>query len=281
VAQPVKRFTLLSRVILLLLLFPPFNIFAAHDNVMKKPLWEFGLGVGGLNVPDYRGSDERRSILFPIPYFVYRGDRLFVDRRGARGLIYESGNLAVNISGDLGLPVNSDKNQARSGMPDLDIAFLLGPSFDYLIYDKPQSGSSLTFKVPMQLVITTDFSSVDTQGWFSFPHFNYIHKADWTLGTTLGLTFASKDFHNYYYGVAPQFATTDRPAYDASGGYSGFRTSFTLSKRFRRFWIGTAMRYQYLGGTVFENSPLLKQNYSLAISAGISWILFSSSEREK
>ena len=87
-AQPVKRFTLLSRVILLLLLFPPFNIFAAHDNVMKKPLWEFGLGVGGLNVPDYRGSDERRSILFPIPYFVYRGDRLFVDRRGASGIIY-------------------------------------------------------------------------------------------------------------------------------------------------------------------------------------------------
>ena len=28
----------------------------------EKPLWEFGMGVGGIAFPDYRGSDETRVI---------------------------------------------------------------------------------------------------------------------------------------------------------------------------------------------------------------------------
>jgi outer membrane scaffolding protein for murein synthesis (MipA/OmpV family) len=48
------------------------------------PKWELGVGVGGLWMPDYRGSDEVRSYLLPFPYVIYRLDWLKVDREGVR-----------------------------------------------------------------------------------------------------------------------------------------------------------------------------------------------------
>src|SRR5690606_40394337 len=53
----------------------------------EYPLWEAGLGVGALTLPDYRGSDERTNYVFPLPYFIYRGDFLRVDREGAQTLL--------------------------------------------------------------------------------------------------------------------------------------------------------------------------------------------------
>ena len=32
-----------------------------------QPLWEMGFGFGGLTAPDYRGSDEQRGYLLPVP----------------------------------------------------------------------------------------------------------------------------------------------------------------------------------------------------------------------
>jgi outer membrane scaffolding protein for murein synthesis (MipA/OmpV family) len=40
----------------------------------EKPLWELGAGVTALAFPDYRGSDQTRNYVFPIPYVIYRGD---------------------------------------------------------------------------------------------------------------------------------------------------------------------------------------------------------------
>ena len=31
------------------------------------PLWELGMGVGALNVPHYRGSDQNHNWLLPVP----------------------------------------------------------------------------------------------------------------------------------------------------------------------------------------------------------------------
>ena len=50
------------------------------------PQWEFGFGATAFTLPDYRGSDERRGYLFPLPFVVYRGEKVRVDRQGFRGL---------------------------------------------------------------------------------------------------------------------------------------------------------------------------------------------------
>lgn len=247
-----------------------------HSGTRNLPLWEAGIGIGAVNMPDYRGSDEQQTYAFPIPYFVYRGDKLRVDRRGIRGLIYESGNFDINISGDFGIPVNSDKNITRRGMPDLDVAFHLGPSFDYLFFNNTGRKDSLTFKFPVQFVSVTDLRDISVEGWFTYPHLNYIKQFYGTWGMAIGPTFATREFHDYYYGVDPVFATTERPSYSATGGYSGLRFSMTYSKRIKQYWYGLFLRYENLNHSAYDDSPLLKENHSLMIGAGLSWILFKS-----
>src|SRR5512143_2800128 len=71
------------------------------------PLWELGVGIGGLTLPDYRGSNEQRNLLFPIPYFVYRGEILEVDRERVRGLLFKTERVELDFSLNGSPPVKS------------------------------------------------------------------------------------------------------------------------------------------------------------------------------
>ena len=79
----------------------------------EAPLWELGMGFGGLSFPVYRGADQRRDFLMPVPYVIYRGETFKADRRGVRGELFESNRLALNVSGSASLPVGSGDVAAR------------------------------------------------------------------------------------------------------------------------------------------------------------------------
>ena len=70
-------------------------IFADENTGQSKPKWELGVGIGGLSIPHYRGSDQRADYIAPIPYFSYSGKRLQVDREGGRFYFYNSEDVLV------------------------------------------------------------------------------------------------------------------------------------------------------------------------------------------
>jgi len=76
--------------------------------------------------------------------------------------------------------------------------------------------------------------------------------------------------------VPQDFATPERPAYNAEGGYAGSQLLGAVSKRFRSFWVGGFVRLDTLAGAVFEASPLVRQNETYAAGFAIAWILGSS-----
>src|SRR5437763_17210632 len=80
----------------------------------ELPRWELGAGVAYAYLPDYRGSDQYRSYLFPIPYLVYRGETQRLDRRGARTELFTGRDVSLNISASLGAPGRSAGNDARA-----------------------------------------------------------------------------------------------------------------------------------------------------------------------
>ena len=90
--------------------------------------------------------------------------------------------------------------------------------------------------------------------------------------------FANKRYHNYFYGVAPQFATPERPAFEASSGYAGMQWIASLSKRFPSYWVGGFVRADTLSGAVFDESPLVKQKNSLSFGIAASWVFSRSSK---
>jgi len=92
-----------------------------------QPEWEFGMGVGAVDFPIYRGAEERRTYVLPTPYVQYRGKFLRVERERVRGLLFRHDRVELDISVNGSVPVKSKDSRARQGMPDLDPTLELGP----------------------------------------------------------------------------------------------------------------------------------------------------------
>ncbi|MBI3899359.1 MAG: MipA/OmpV family protein [Gammaproteobacteria bacterium] len=262
------------------LLLVALSSLAAHG--AELPLWEAGLGVAGLSIPDYRGSDERSQFLLPLPYVVYRGENWKVDREGLRGDLFRSNRLRLDLSFSAGPPSKSDDDDgARAGMPELDPTFEAGPALRIQLDDREQDDQRWSLVLPVRWVAASDFRHAESLGWVFSPYLRYARRdliPGWTLDSSIGFMYAGERYHNYYYDVTDEFATPARPAYDAGRGYSGSRVTAAISKRFDRFWVGGFVRYDYLGGAVFDDSPLVRTDHSLMIGGGIAWIFARSAE---
>ena len=257
---------------------------AAPAQAEPRPLWELGIGATGLSLPDYRGSDERRGYLYPFPYVVYRGESLRVDRQGVRGVFFESDRVELDLSIHGTPPVDSSNNRTRQGMPDLDPTIEFGPLANVtLLRDRPNE-RRLDLRFPLRAVIATDLKHAQRAGYVFHPHLNLALRpafldGRWNLGFQTGPLYATRKYHQYFYGVDAQFATPERPAYAASGGYSGFAALASVSRRFSGFWVGGFARYDTLKGAVFENSPLVRRQSSYMAGVAFAWV-FAQSDRK-
>ncbi|MFA5073521.1 MAG: MipA/OmpV family protein [Nitrospirota bacterium] len=259
------------------------SVSAASD----LPVWEAGLGVSGLSMPDYRGSNQQRFYVLPIPYLIYRGEIFRVDKGGVYGLLFRSNRARLSMSADGGVPVKSDNNTARRGMPDLNPTMQLGPSLDVCLVTDCNADTTFRFRLPIRgiFAIATDLSSIKGIGVTINPQLNVHFKnilpgTGWNLGFIIGPVFATQEFHEYYYGVAPAYALPGiRPAYRASGGYSGTQVLMSVSKRFEHIWFGGFASYDELSGAAFDTSPLMRTKQSAMAGFGIAWIFAESKKR--
>lgn len=254
---------------------------AAQAKAEPLPLWEAGAGAAILNLTDYRGSNERKTYVLPVPYLVYRGEVLQVDRQKVRGLLYSSEIAEFDFSVGGSVPVDSEDNQARRGMPDLDPTLELGPSLNFFLYRSPTRQFNLDLRLPFRAVEATDFSGIHHQGWLFHPHLNIDLKGivpgpGWNLGLLAGPLFGSRRYHEYFYGVAPQFATAERAPFAANGGYAGAQFIAALSKRFDNYWFGAFVKADTLEGAAFEDSPLVRKKNFLTGGFAFAWVFAKS-----
>lgn len=249
----------------------------------EAPLWEVGAGVAALSFPAYRGSDQTSSFLMPIPFFTYHGDFFKADRHGLRGSLFDSDRLELTISLALSPPASSDKIKARSGMPDLEATFEIGPQMDVSLWRSADRARFVKLLLPLRAGFTLEGSPKDV-GWVFHPKLN-LDVTDlpglsgWKLGLLAGPVFGDQRQHAYYYGVAPAHATPTRPAYRSSSGYAGMQYLVAFSRRYPRFWVGAFLRYDHLKGAVFDDSPLFRQRNYVAGGVAINWILGQSATR--
>lgn len=249
----------------------------------EKPLWEVGIGVTALYFPDYPGSGQSSPYALPFPYFVYRGEILKADRDGIRGIFFDSDRIELNVSVGASLPVNSDDNPARQGMPDLDPTIEIGPSVDINLWRTSDRRHKLDLRLPVRTAVTVR-GGMDDVGWVFSPRLNLDivdvgGLAGWNLGLLAGPLFGSERNHDYFYSVGSQYANADRPAYDAAGGYAGSQFLMALSKRYPKYWVGAFARLDSLAGATFADSPLVEREYSFSAGIGVAWILGESSTR--
>jgi outer membrane protein len=244
----------------------------------EKPLYEVGFGLGAIGVPKYLGSDEYRVYPGPVPYIVYRGNFFRADREGLRAVFGDSVELRVSFGGTL--PVNSDKNDARRGLPDLDPTLEIGPSLDVALWRSPDSKLKLEVQLPVRLPFTVD-SSPDSLGAVFAPRLRFAVRdlsalPGWTGSVSAGVDYSENKYHDYFYKVAPQFATATRPAFDARGGYTSANVSFSAAKRFSSVWFGIFGQYTTLAGSTIERSPLVRQQNYVTAGFGVAYVFAKS-----
>jgi outer membrane scaffolding protein for murein synthesis (MipA/OmpV family) len=256
---------------------------ASTSRAADRPLWEFGLGAGAIAFMDYRGADSARVYPLPVPYFVYRGKLFRADRDGVRGLLARSPRVELNLSVYATTPVSSRHNSARAGMPELKPTVEFGPSLDVHLWRSGNERLRLDLRMPVRKAYTIE-RQPQSVGWFVAPRINLDLRdvaghAGWDVGMFIAPLFADRQYHDYFYSVAPPFATPSRPGYQASGGYSGSELLVATSRRYRDFWFGAFVRYDSLSGATFLASPLVRSRSYWAGGVGFAWMIAESQRR--
>lgn len=245
----------------------------------QYPLWEAGIGVAPVVLPVYRGADEARTYVLPVPFLIYRGEWLKADREGTRARLIDNEQVQVTIAAALSPPVDSGDYAPRAGMPDLKPTVEVGPSLEWKAW---RAGDlKLYLRLPLRWGFTLE-SSPRSTGWVASPHINLdienVGGSALTLGLLAGPIFASRRQHEYFYSVAPQFANATRPAYAARGGYSGAQGTVALWQRRGDWWMGGFVRLDTLRGASFEDSPLVQRRSAYIAGFAVSRILGKSSK---
>ncbi len=257
----------------------------AEPPLEELPLWELGVGAGALYTPDYPSSAEHHTRAIALPYVVYRGDVLRVgDGQAARAVAAESSRFELSMSFDAAFDARSDRNERREGMPDLDFLFEVGPQLRLKLgrYEFNNNGyGELDLALQARAVFSTDFKGIDHQGFVAEPMLRYRH---WGLlwpqletNVSLRPIWADRQLHDFFYTVAPEFATPERPAYDASEGYFGTQLSlfarWNVTDRFQVFGGTQLISHQ---GAANRDSPLFERDYTVNFGGGFLWSLVDS-----
>lgn len=266
----------------------PRSALAAAEGAASSaplPLWEYGVAGAAARIPHYRGSDEYSSYLLPLPYFVYRGEALQAGREGLRGIFFRRGRWESDLSLAGNPPVPGD-NTARDGMPGLDALVEAGPALRYYLFSQGER-DALFFQANLRAAWSVGFDSgleVGYQGLVT--DFGIIYRDSRSLQAqrirfhlSTGLQFADSRFHEYFYEVAEDYATSDRPAYRAEAGYGGLQLSGSIFKELTpRLQLGGYARWIASGGAAFVDSPLVGTEHNLVLGAMLIVQLGKSAE---
>ena len=150
------------------------------------------------------------------------------------------------------------------------------------LHKSKDENAELDLRLPLRTVFATDLTYVRQTGWVFEPRLNLdlrntLLGPGWNVGLAAGPMFATRKNQQFFYGVDGAFATPQRPAYDAKGGYAGTQFLAALSKRYPKYWIGGFASVTDLSGAAYQDSPLVKTKNSFATGIAISWI-FKESE---
>lgn len=244
---------------------------------LPRPKWEIGVAAIAFTVADYPASDEYRTRMLPVPYFVYRGKTLRADQQGSRLRRKLTPNAELSVSGGGAFAVDSGGSDARDGMPDLGYLLELGPNVR-LSWAGPVRGSRYLLNLPLRGVLSIGDPGVNWRGAVFAPELAYVQTRllddETSVRISLATTFATQALHDYFYAVDPQYATSGRPAYAASEGYLGSSLGVVASHPFNRQLRGfVSLRYYDYAGAANTGSPLFRDDDGYTAAVGLSWSL--------
>ena len=132
------------RLLAALLLVTPVGRSPAAET--ERPLLELGLAGAAGWFPDYPAAGQNHWQGIVLPFIAYRGEILRADETGVRGRFLRGDRVQLDVSLGGALPANSDDNNAREDMPDLDLMGEIGPNLRLILFctKRVSAGSTST-----------------------------------------------------------------------------------------------------------------------------------------
>lgn len=251
----------------------------AQAQEAAAPLWEIGLIGGFASTPTYPAANERTQRALALPFLIYRGEILRADRDGLSARVLHTSDVEFDIGFSASLPSRANDSIARQGMADLGTLLELGPRLKWTL-SRPSPDSRLLFQFPLRTVLELR-DGITAQGLIFEPELNFEKRsAGWSLAASVGAVFGDRKRNNFFYGVAPQYATASRPAFDAQAGLISSRLSLSTSKHLGSDWrLFGFLRFENYAGTANQASPLHLQTNATSVGLALAWTLGRSERR--
>lgn len=273
---------LITCLVLILFCHPLLTLAASEEG---KPLWELGAAGGAGITPDYPAADEYHPVGLVLPYVLYRGRILRAGDKSAiaRGRFLHSERLEFDLSLSGSFPADSNHNDARRGMPDLDTLIEVGPRLQ-LILAAPLPQVKIGFELPIRTVFSVAFNGIGYRGVTFHPRLTYYHDDLFGVITRLkliaGPIFATEELMDYFYQVRDRYVTAERPAYNAAAGYLGSEIGLLARRQLsRHLSLYGALKVSYYKGATNADSPLFRTNKTAAVGLGFVWSFYQSHRR--
>lgn len=253
----------------------------ADDAAAPKPLWEVGVFGFGVSQAAYPGAAERTQRAFGLPFVIYRGKYFRADENtvGVRALTTPATELDIGFAGSFG--ARSTDVEIRRGMPSLGTLFEFGPRLKVKL-PAPMAGSRLRVDLPLRAVLDVS-DSFQGRGFSFEPELDFgLRTAGGTrLGAKVGLIFGDRKLNDYLYGVAPQYASVTRPAYQGQAGLIATRVGLSTASRLGQDWeLFIFARYDSVSGAANAASPLVRKSGGPSVGIGLAWTFWRSERTE-
>lgn len=281
--MPPRAVTTGIGLLLALCAFAPHTAHAVDTPTQAASQFDIGLGVGGVRFPYYPGAAEQRTLLLPFPYVIYHSRYLDVNRDKVRGKLLSGKRLSLEVDFGGAVSVPSSDVSERRGMPDLDWIGEAGPALRYRAWDNNAGNARLDLVLPLRVAVSAHALSLHHRGYVFAPHLELEYQIGegtraFNVGTSVTALYGSRNYFQYIYGVAPQYATAQRPAYAAPGGYGGYTLEAGGSLHRGDMVYGAFMSYTNLSGASFVNSPLVSRSDGMAFGVMLAWIFKRSND---
>ena len=247
------------------ILLPFFSVASEIKKTGKSSLI-LGGGAGFASLPHYPGADENEKYFLPIPYVDFVADRFSINDEGLNAKVLNSNLFSLEFDVTGSLPVSSDDNKSRSGMPDLGFFLEVGPEISMQLIDNSNHSFSLDLPIRLSFELLGQNKNLNNKfiqnaGYLLEPSFHYAFKKGlFEIELDAGFIWASHKYQHKFFSVQESYSSSSRPEFTARAGKMGNRLSTTLKYETDDWLIINYLKFIDLSQGINRNSPLIKDN---------------------
>lgn len=253
---------------------------SADVDAGAPPLWTAGLFLVAGDHAAYPGSDRQVQSGTVLPFVTWRGPVFRIEGGGAGLRTLRTPRYELDMSASASFGSDGRDVGARAGMPAIGTLVEFGPSLRLNLGELSDDGKRPPWRLDLPLRAVFDADRDFDYGGLSFEP-----RLSWRLPPLLGGTpalhaaalFGNHRLNAMYYGVAPVYATPDRPAYEAKAGLVATRLGASWSRMLLpQVRLGLHAGLESVRGAANEDSPLVRKGLNHTLALTLTWTALRS-----